>query len=68
MTTPRLTERRPELTPDSMVEAMKPPPRFDAARFDNYVPNPDEPSQAEAVASCREFAAGVAKAPAGRAR
>ena len=44
MTTPRLTDRRPELTPDSMVEAMKPPPRFDAVRFDNYIPNPDEPS------------------------
>lgn len=62
MTTPRLTERRPELTPDSMVEAMKPPPRFDAARFDTYIPNPDEPSQEQAVAACREFAAGVAKA------
>lgn len=63
MTTPRLTDRRPELTPDSMVEAMKPPPRFDAVRFDNYIPNPDEPSQSEAVTACREFAAGVDAQP-----
>lgn len=61
MTTPRLTERRPELSPDEMVDAMAPPPRFDAVRFETYVPNPDEPSQAQAVTACREFADRVAK-------
>lgn len=61
MTTPRLTERRPELSPDEMVDAMAPPPRFDAVRFETYEPNPEEPTQAEAVTACREFADRVAK-------
>lgn len=61
MSTPRLTERRPELSSDEMVEAMAPPPRFDAVRFDTYVPNPDEPSQAAAVTECREFAERIEK-------
>lgn len=56
MTTPRLTDRRPELSPDEMVDAMTPPPRFDDVRFDTYIPNPDEPSQAAAVTACSEFA------------
>jgi cell division protein ZapE len=55
MTIPRLTDRRPELSPDEMVEAMTPPPRFNDVGFDTYLPNPDEPSQAAAVAACREF-------------
>ncbi|GAA4887494.1 cell division protein ZapE [Saccharopolyspora cebuensis] len=52
----RLVDRRPEVTPDELVQAMTPPPRFDAVRFDSYLPNPDEPSQAEAVGACRAFA------------
>ncbi len=56
MTTPRLADHRPELSPDDLVEAMTPPPRFDSVRFETYVPNPEEPSQAEAVDSCRAFA------------
>jgi cell division protein ZapE len=59
MSTPRLTDRRPELSPDELVDAMAPPPRFDEVRFDTYIPNPDEPSQDAAVAACREFAAQV---------
>ena len=64
MTTPRLTDRRPELSPDELVDAMKPPPRFDEVRFETYIPNPDEPSQTAAVAACQEFAAQVAAASA----
>jgi len=63
--TARLVDRRPEITADELVEAMTPPPRFDGARFDNYVPNPDEPSQAAAVAGCRAFAE---RAAAGQAK
>lgn len=62
MSTPRLTDRRPELSPDELVEAMTPPPRFDEARFETYLPNPDEPSQAEAVVNCRGFAEKVGTA------
>jgi cell division protein ZapE len=60
MTTPRLADRRPELSPDELVDAMVPPPRFGTVRFENYLPNPDEPTQSEAVAACREFAGQVA--------
>lgn len=58
MSIPRLVDGRPEITSDELVQAMTPPPRFDTVRFDTYVPNPDEPSQAEAVRACQEFAAG----------
>ncbi|SHG11665.1 cell division protein ZapE [Streptoalloteichus hindustanus] len=56
MSTPRLTDRRPEVGADELVAAMTPPPRFDAVRFGTYLPNPDEPSQAAAVVACRGFA------------
>ncbi|WP_190817221.1 cell division protein ZapE [Saccharopolyspora pogona] len=56
MSSPRLVDRRPEMTPDELVQAMTPPPMFDAVRFDTYVPNPDEPSQEQAVRDCSAFA------------
>jgi cell division protein ZapE len=55
----RLCDRRPETCPDELVAGLRPPPRFDAVRFETYVPNPDEPSQAAAVEACRAFAARV---------
>ncbi|MCI2419893.1 cell division protein ZapE [Saccharopolyspora sp. K220] len=55
MNSPRLVGRHPEITPDELVEAMTPPPRFDAVRFDTYLPNPEEPSQAQAVRDCSAF-------------
>lgn len=65
MTTPRLADRHPELSPDEMVAALTPPPRFDEVRFETYIPNPDELSQAAAVTACQEFAARVEPAGAG---
>ncbi|NYI85732.1 putative ATPase [Saccharopolyspora hordei] len=59
MSFPRLVDRRPALTPDELVEAMTPPPMFDAVRFDTYIPNPEEPSQAQAVRECAAFAARI---------
>ncbi|MGM1059949.1 cell division protein ZapE [Saccharothrix sp. Mg75] len=53
---PRLSDRTPHVEADELVGSMVPPPRFDGVRFDTYLPNPDEPSQAEAVTACREFA------------
>ncbi|MFC7344306.1 cell division protein ZapE [Saccharopolyspora griseoalba] len=61
----RLVDRRPELTPDEMVQAMTPPPRFESARFETYIPNPDEPSQAQAVRDCSGFVERVNAASAG---
>ncbi|MCE6999892.1 cell division protein ZapE [Saccharothrix sp. S26] len=58
---PRLSDRTPHVAADELVDAMVPPPRFDAVRFDTYLPNPDEPSQAAAVRACREFAERVSE-------
>ncbi|RKT53504.1 cell division protein ZapE [Saccharothrix australiensis] len=65
MPAPRLSDRDPRVEADELVGAMVPPPRFDAVRFDTYLPNPDEPSQAAAVAACRSFAEQVAQGPKG---
>ncbi|PKW15316.1 cell division protein ZapE [Saccharopolyspora spinosa] len=59
MSSPRLVDRRPEMTPDELVQAMTPPPMFDAVRFDTYIPNLDEPSQEQAVRDCSAFADGI---------
>jgi cell division protein ZapE len=61
----RLVDRDPRIGPDELIATMVPPPRFDQVRFESYLPNPDEPSQAAAVAAGQEFAARVA---AGRPR
>ncbi len=44
---------------------MVPPPRFDAVRFATYIPDPDQPSQTEAVRVLEGFAAGLGGASAG---
>ena len=38
---------------------MVPPPRFDSVRFDTYIPDPNQPSQTEAVRVLDAFAAGL---------
>ncbi|MDQ2836057.1 MAG: cell division protein ZapE [Actinomycetota bacterium] len=53
----RLVDRRPEVAVESLIAALVPPPLFDGVRFDSYRPDPAEPSQAEAVAALRRFAA-----------
>ncbi|NEA37254.1 cell division protein ZapE [Streptomyces sp. SID13031] len=50
----RLSERRPEVSPDRLLSECVPPPRFADVRFDSYRPNPGEPSQSEALAVLRE--------------
>ncbi|RJQ81766.1 cell division protein ZapE [Pseudonocardiaceae bacterium YIM PH 21723] len=56
MAAERLTDRFPEVSPEELIDSLVPPPRFGAVSFANYVPNPDEPSQAAAVAGCQQFA------------
>ncbi|WP_460863288.1 cell division protein ZapE [Rhodococcus aerolatus] len=55
----RLVDRRPEIDPSELVAGMVPPGRFGDVRFETYIPDPDEPSQAEAVAAGRRFVEGV---------
>ncbi|MEU3713025.1 cell division protein ZapE [Streptomyces catenulae] len=54
-----LTSRAPHVPADRLVAEMVPPPRFQGARFDTYLPDPKQPSQAEAVTVLSAFAAGI---------
>ncbi|MEU3183699.1 cell division protein ZapE [Streptomyces sp. NPDC006923] len=54
-----LRAREPRVPADRLVAEMVPPPRFDSVRFDTYVPDPNQPSQTEAVAVLSAFAAGL---------
>lgn len=49
----------PRVPADRLVAEMVPPPRFDSVRFDTYVPDPNQPSQTEAVKVLGDFAAGL---------
>src|SRR5690606_28565674 len=46
-----LVDRFPEVEPAELIAGLVPPPRFDA-----YVPNPDEPTQAASVEAARASA------------
>lgn len=57
----RLVDRSPVVPADQLVAQMVPPPMFDDVSFASYIPDPNEPSQAEAVRTAEEFANKVAK-------
>ncbi|MGW7408102.1 cell division protein ZapE [Streptomyces sp. NPDC054833] len=54
-----LCAREPHVPADRLVAEMVPPPRFDSVRFATYLPDPDQPSQTEAVQVLDGFAAGL---------
>ncbi|MFF2012783.1 cell division protein ZapE [Streptomyces sp. NPDC058195] len=54
-----LCAREPHVPADRLVAEMVPPPRFDSVRFATYVPDPNQPSQTEAVRVLSGFAAGL---------
>ncbi|MEU1098918.1 cell division protein ZapE, partial [Streptomyces sp. NPDC005877] len=54
-----LCAREPHVPADRLVAEMVPPPRFDSVRFETYVPDPNQPSQSEAVTALASFAAGL---------
>ncbi|MEU8759926.1 cell division protein ZapE [Streptomyces sp. NPDC048659] len=54
-----LCSREPHVPAERLVAEMVPPPRFDAVRFDTYIPDPDQPSQIEAVKVLSGFAEGL---------
>ncbi|WP_051718166.1 cell division protein ZapE [Streptomyces megasporus] len=58
-----LCSREPHVPADRLVAELVPPPRFDSVRFDNYIPDPAQPSQAEAVKVLGDFAAGLGGSP-----
>ena len=61
-----LTSRHPRVTVDGLLDEFVPPSHFDHVRFDNYLPDASEPTQAAAVAALTAFAARVNAAPAAR--
>ncbi|MGK5643023.1 cell division protein ZapE [Streptomyces sp. URMC 126] len=63
-----LTSRTPHVPAERLVAEMVPPPRFDAVRFDTYIPDPNQPSQTEAVRVLSGFAAGLGSPAAGSGR
>ncbi|MFJ1968799.1 cell division protein ZapE [Streptomyces sp. NPDC087903] len=54
-----LCARAPHVPADRLVAEMVPPPRFDSVRFGTYLPDPNQPSQTEAVRVLEGFAAGL---------
>jgi len=52
----RLVDQHPSLGGDELLERFVPPPRFAAARFETFVPDPEHPSQAEALGRVRRLA------------
>ncbi|MEV2210298.1 cell division protein ZapE [Streptomyces sp. NPDC050997] len=54
-----LCAREPHVPADRLVAEMVPPPRFDSVRFSTYIPDPNQPSQTEAVGVLESFAAGL---------
>ncbi|MDX3312140.1 cell division protein ZapE [Streptomyces sp. NPDC054884] len=54
-----LCARQPHVPADRLVAEMVPPPRFDSVRFSTYLPDPNQPSQTQAVGALEGFAAGL---------
>ncbi|MEV6738421.1 cell division protein ZapE [Streptomyces sp. NPDC051104] len=54
-----LCAREPHVPADRLVAEMVPPPRFDSVRFSTYIPDPNQPSQSEAVRVLEGFATGL---------
>ncbi|MFY9330233.1 MAG: cell division protein ZapE [Candidatus Nanopelagicales bacterium] len=52
----RLIDRDPQVSTEDLLAQLVPPPTFAEVSFDSYVPDPEQPSQAAAVAALRAFA------------
>lgn len=60
-----LLDRHPVMSTEAMLAHFVPPAQFRNASLDNYVPNPDFPSQEQALEKAREFVRPVAAAASG---
>jgi cell division protein ZapE len=52
----RLCDRNPQVPKDRLLAELVPPPRFADVSFESYRPDPEQPSQQEAVDVLRDFA------------
>ena len=50
-----LVELSPTVSADTLLADLTPPPEFSEARFSTYIPDPNFPSQIQAVHACRDF-------------
>jgi len=69
MTSPEtghLVDRHPTVSPERLIAQLVPPPTFVDVSFASYRPDPAEPTQAAALASCRAFCADAILRRAGR--
>ncbi|MBU3749990.1 MAG: cell division protein ZapE [Mycobacterium sp.] len=62
----RLVDRHPVVSPQRLIAQLVPPPTFRDVSFGSYRPDPAEPTQAAAVASCLYFCDEALRRRAGR--
>jgi cell division protein ZapE len=60
-----LTDRRPNVSADELLAGFRPSERFGEVSFDTYRPDPQQPSQAQAVQKLRTFAESVGRTGSG---
>ena len=53
----RLVDRNPQVSAETLLQGLVPPPLFSGVSFDSYEPDAAEPTQAAAIAALRAFAA-----------
>ncbi|MEX2441763.1 MAG: cell division protein ZapE [Pontimonas sp.] len=61
----RLVERNPEMSAADLLEYFHPPAQFAHASLDNYVPDPNYPSQQDALIEIQQFSVGGTFRPSG---
>src|SRR4051794_33940361 len=57
-TLPSLAERAPQMTGAEIADSLVPPRQFEDSTLQNYRPDPDYPSQQQAVSGIQAFADG----------
>jgi cell division protein ZapE len=61
-----LVDCRPPVSPERLIDQLRPPPTFAEVSFATYRPDPAEPTQAAAVEACQQFCGQAVERRAGR--
>lgn len=64
--TGHLVDRHPTASPERLIAQLSPPPTFADVSFESYRPDPGEPTQSAALASCQDFCDAAVHRRAGR--
>jgi cell division protein ZapE len=64
--TGHLVDRHPTASPERLIAQLSPPPTFADVSFESYRPDPGEPTQSAALASCQGFCDEAVRRRAGR--